>query len=159
MSGRNTTASTGDGKKGWVVNGAKAGAMFGSTSLANAANAPGIRDAALQASAEQAPVTGRDPTYELLLEQRLRIDRLDRLRADGPRGRAAHLRLVDEHAGIFELLECRIPEMQMENFALARQKVILDFEPIHRLQMSAQNRCRDNVSDLGKIVSTLFDRM
>ena len=42
-----------------------------------------------------------------------------------------------EHASIFELLESRIPEVQVQDLALAWQEIILDVEAVHGFQMAA----------------------
>ena len=44
-----------------------------------------------------------------------------------------------KHARLFQLPKCRIPEMQPKNLALPRQKVILDIQPVHGLQMPPQH--------------------
>ena len=47
--------------------------------------------------------------------------------------------------------------MQAQDFALARQEVVLDVEPVHGLQMPAQNCDRDQVCDRGGFVFALLN--
>ena len=68
-------------------------------------------------------------------------------------------RLEVEDALLLQQLEGRLPEMQVQDLALARQEVIFDVEPVHGLQMPAQHRGRDQVRDLGHLVAALLDGM
>ena len=45
--------------------------------------------------------------------------------------------------------------MQVQNFALARQEVVLDVEPVHGLEMAAQDGGRDQIGDRGSLVVAL----
>ena len=49
--------------------------------------------------------------------------------------------------------------MQVQDLALARQKVVLDVEPIHGLQMPPQDRSRNQLGNLGQLVAALLDGM
>ena len=69
------------------------------------------------------------------------------------------LSLEVEHALVFELLKGQVPEMQAQNFALARQEVVLDVEAVHGFQMPPQNRRRDELSNLRYLIISLFDSM
>ena len=44
--------------------------------------------------------------------------------------------LVKKHTTIFEFGEGRVPEVQPQDFALARQEVVFDVEPVHGLEMA-----------------------
>ncbi len=57
------------------------------------------------------------------------------------------------------LLERSIPEMQMQNLALARQEVVFDAEAQHRLKMAAENGCRDKLGHFGGFVAAFFNRV
>ena len=52
-----------------------------------------------------------------------------------------------EHAGFFEFRERRIPEMQMKNFALARQEIVFNVQPVHGFKMAAQHGNGNQVTD------------
>ena len=62
-----------------------------------------------------------------------------------------------EHARSFEFGKRRIPEMQMQNLALLRQKVVLDIQPVHCLQMSPQNGSRNRFCQRRSFISALLD--
>ncbi len=47
----------------------------------------------------------------------------------------------------------------MEDLALARQEVVLDVEPVHGLQVTPQNRRRDQIGDISHLISALLDGM
>src|SRR5437899_9229990 len=49
------------------------------------------------------------------------------------------LSLEIEHAGIFQLDESSVPEMQMQDFTFTRQEVILDIQAVHGLEVAAQD--------------------
>ena len=59
----------------------------------------------------------------------------------------------------FQLGEGRIPEMQVQDFALARQEIVLDVETLHGFKMATQNRDRNQVGDRGRFVVPFFDGM
>src|SRR5581483_3929630 len=65
--------------------------------------------------------------------------------------------LVIKDAMFFQFFERRIPEMQVKNFALPREEVVLDAQPLHGFEVAAENGGGDQVGDLGGFVSTLFD--
>ena len=69
------------------------------------------------------------------------------------------LGLEEEHAGFFQLGERSIPEMQVQDLALAGQKVVFDVEPIHGFEMAAQHGDRDQVGDRRGFVAAFFDRV
>src|ERR1035438_2551925 len=48
--------------------------------------------------------------------------------------------LKSKHACFFQLAKRRIPKMKMKNLPLARQEVVFDIEPLHRLQMPLEHR-------------------
>src|SRR5919197_5010655 len=88
--------------------------------------------------------------------------RRGRINAGAPHDPAAFvlpLSLIKQHATRFELLEGCIPEMQVQDLALAGEEVIFNSEAIHRLQMTAQNGHRDEVSDGCGLVIPFLDRM
>ena len=64
---------------------------------------------------------------------------------------------VSKHACFFELGESRIPKMQMQDFALARQEVVFDVETVHRLKMAAQHRSRNQLGDCSRFARRVFD--
>src|SRR5947209_18028375 len=87
---------------------------------------------------------------------------LRRLAAGAPHHPAAFVlafRLEVKHAFLLHLLKSQVPEMQMENLALARQEVILNAEALHGFEMPPQNRRRDNLAYLRRLVSALLDLM
>src|SRR5262250_844868 len=49
--------------------------------------------------------------------------------------------------------------MEMEDLALSGQKVIENAKTLHGLQMSEQYCCRNYLPDLGRLVSTFFERV
>jgi hypothetical protein len=57
----------------------------------------------------------------------------------------------------FQLGEGRVPEMQVQDFALARQEIVLDVEAIHGFEMATQNGGRDQFGDGGQFRCRLFD--
>src|SRR5690349_17830917 len=63
--------------------------------------------------------------------------------AHHPAARVFTLTLQIEHAPFFELLKGGVPEMQVEDFALAREKVVLDAQPLHGFEVAAKNGCGD----------------
>ena len=62
-----------------------------------------------------------------------------------------------EHAGILQFGESSVPKVQMENFALTRQEVVLDIQPVHGLKMPPQNRDGDYISYRRRLIFALFD--
>ncbi len=67
--------------------------------------------------------------------------------------------LFIEDALFDHLLEGEIPEMQAQDFAFARQEVVLDVEPLHGFEMATENRRRDGFGEFGDLVVALFDRV
>ena len=61
-----------------------------------------------------------------------------------------------EHAGFFELFEGGFPEFEVKDFALARQKIVLDAEAQHGFKMAAQDGGRDEFGDFGRFVAALL---
>ncbi len=49
--------------------------------------------------------------------------------------------------------------MQVQDFALARQEVVIDIESLHRLQMAAEHGGRDQICDLRRFVAARLDGM
>src|SRR5579859_2076206 len=64
-----------------------------------------------------------------------------------------------EHALLFHLLEGQVPEVQMENLALLRKKVVLNIEPLHGFKMPPDDCGRDDLAHLGSLVASLLDVM
>ena len=64
-----------------------------------------------------------------------------------------------EDAGLLELLEGRIPEMEMEDLALAGQEVVLDAKAEHGFKMAAENGSGDQIGDLSRVIVAFFDKM
>ena len=58
---------------------------------------------------------------------------------------------------MLEQLEGRVPEVQAEDLAFARQEIVFDVEAVHGLQVATQDRSRDQFRDLGHFVAALFD--
>ena len=58
---------------------------------------------------------------------------------------------------MLQLLEGSFPEFQVQNLALARQKIVLDVEPQHGFKMPAQHRRRNQLGDLSGLVAALLD--
>ena len=50
----------------------------------------------------------------------------------------------------------RLPEVQVQNLALARQKVVLDAQPLHRLQVPPQDTCRNQIRNLRGLIAAGF---
>src|SRR5579862_1818710 len=46
--------------------------------------------------------------------------------------------------------------MQVQNFALARQEVVFDVEPVHGFEMTAQNGRRDQFGNGGRLAGAVF---
>src|SRR5690348_16573771 len=67
--------------------------------------------------------------------------------------------LKKKHAGFFELGESCVPKMKMEDFAFAREEVVLDIQPIHRFKMTAENCGRNQLGDDSSFVAALLDFM
>ena len=67
------------------------------------------------------------------------------------------LGLEVEHAGLLQLLEGRIPELEVQNLALARQKIVFDVEAQHGFKMAAQDSGRDQLGNFGGLVAALLD--
>ncbi len=67
------------------------------------------------------------------------------------------LGLEVEHALLFQQLEGRIPEVQVEDLALARQEVVFDVEAVHGLEMPPQHCSGNEFGDLGFLVAALLD--
>ena len=65
--------------------------------------------------------------------------------------------LEGKHAGFLQLGKGRIPEMQVQDFALARQEVVFDVEPVHGLKMAAQHGDRDQIGDGSRLRRAIFD--
>ena len=80
-------------------------------------------------------------------------------RAASPSSPCSCLRSRSKHALSFSLVKGRVPEMQVQDFALARKEVVLDVEPVHGLEMTAQDRGGDQVGDRSDLVAALFDRV
>ena len=59
---------------------------------------------------------------------------------------------------LLQQLERRIPEFQMQNFALAGQQVVLDSQPLHGAQVAANDGGRDNVRHFRGFARAFFDR-
>ena len=47
--------------------------------------------------------------------------------------------------------------MQMKDFTLARQEVVLNVQPVHRLEMPAQDGNRHQVAYSGRFIVPLFN--
>ena len=58
---------------------------------------------------------------------------------------------------MLELLEGGFPELEVQNLALARQKVVLDAEAQHGFKMAAQDGGGDEVGDFGGFVAAVLD--
>src|SRR5579875_532498 len=69
------------------------------------------------------------------------------------------LGLQVENAFFLQLPEGQIPEMQVQNFALARQQIVLDAQPQHGFKVPPQNGSGDQLADLGRLVAAGLDSM
>ncbi len=67
------------------------------------------------------------------------------------------LGLKVEHAGLLQLLEGRLPELEVQNLALAGQEIVLDVQPQHGFKMAAQHRGRDQLGHLGRLVAAMLN--
>ena len=57
----------------------------------------------------------------------------------------------------FSLVKRRVPEMQVQDFALAGQEIVFDVEAVHGFEMAAQDGGRNQLRDLGGFVAAFFD--
>ena len=60
-------------------------------------------------------------------------------------------------AAHFQLLKGGLPELQVQDFALARQQVILHAEPLHGAQMAAHDRHGNDLRQFGRRTMPFFD--
>ncbi len=60
---------------------------------------------------------------------------------------------------LFQFGECGIPEVKMQYFTLPRQEVIFDIETIHRLEMTAKNSHRNQISNGRSFTGCIFNGM
>ena len=67
------------------------------------------------------------------------------------------LSLKIEDAGLLHQRERRIPEFQMQNLALARQKIVLNVEAQHRFKMAAKNGGGDQLGHFGGFIAAMFN--
>ena len=49
--------------------------------------------------------------------------------------------------------------MQVQNFALARQEIVLNVEAIHRFEMALKNRDRNQIRDRRGLIVSFLDRV
>ena len=61
-------------------------------------------------------------------------------------------------AAFLQLLKRGVPELQVQDFALPRQHVILHAEPLHGGQMAAHDRHGDDFRQFGRGAVALLDR-
>ncbi len=61
-------------------------------------------------------------------------------------------------AGFLQHLECRIPEFQVQDFALSRQQVVVDVQPRHRAQVTPYNCVRYGLRHLRIFAPAFFNR-
>src|SRR5262249_5163354 len=59
--------------------------------------------------------------------------------------------------GFFQLGERRIPEVQVENLALAGEEIVADIEAIHGAEVSGYDGVRDDLSDFGFFTAAFFN--
>src|SRR6185437_2120847 len=52
-----------------------------------------------------------------------------------------------------------VPEMKVKDFALLREEVILDAEPLHGLKMTADDGVGDQIADSSRLVAAAFNVM
>src|SRR6478609_1827380 len=62
-----------------------------------------------------------------------------------------------KHALLLQLLKRRLPEMQMENLALLRKKIVLNAQPLHGFQMAANDGVRYQLADFGSFIAAVFN--
>ena len=62
-----------------------------------------------------------------------------------------------EHALRLQLLEGQVPELQVQNFALARQQVVFNAESQHRFQVPPQDCRRNQLADRSDVISTALN--
>ena len=85
---------------------------------------------------------------------------LDRLRigpSHDPTALVLALRLEVKNARLLQLRKGQVPEFEVQNLALAGQKVVRNVETQHGFKVHAQNRGRDQLGDLRCIVAAGFD--
>ena len=58
----------------------------------------------------------------------------------------------------FSILQCGIPEVQVQNLALSRQQFIINIQASHRPQMKSYDGVRDHAAHLGDFAFTRLDR-
>ena len=98
-----------------------------------------------------------------VLIRQTRILHRDLLRRARPPHHQAALvlprRLLIQHAALHHQRARRVPEVQAENLALARQKIVLDPKPLHRLQMPPQHGGRDQLRNRRRLVAAGLQRV
>ena len=67
--------------------------------------------------------------------------------------------LVSEDARLFQLAEGRIPEVQVQDLAFARQEIVFDLEAVHGFEVATQYCGRDQLGDCRSFAAGIFDRM
>ena len=60
---------------------------------------------------------------------------------------------------MLELFEGGLPEFEVKNFALAREKIVLDAEAQHGFKMAAEDGGGDEVGDFGGFVAAVLDEV
>src|ERR1051326_6096757 len=63
------------------------------------------------------------------------------------------------HTSVFHQLKSALPEMEMQNLRLARQQVVADPEPLHRIQNLFDVSGGDVIGELSRMVVSRFDRV
>src|SRR5580765_3877183 len=69
------------------------------------------------------------------------------------------LGLIMDHAELFHLFERLVPKMQMQDLRLARQQVVADREPLHRVEDALDIAGRYIFSQISGLVSAGLDQM
>ncbi len=57
---------------------------------------------------------------------------------------------------LLQMLERRIPEFQVQNFAFARQQIVFNSQPLHRPQVAANNGGSDDVGHFRGLAAILL---
>src|SRR5215468_1111452 len=68
-------------------------------------------------------------------------------------------RLQVDHALLLKLGKSQLPEMQMKNLTFLGKEIVMDIQPLHGLEMTANDGVRDQAADLGGFIAALLNIM
>src|ERR1039458_1399939 len=106
---------------------------------------------------------GADNHFGVFVRLAVRNLRAGPARSGGPCHHPAALVLAlglkVEHACLFEVLEGRFPELEAQNLTLAGQEIVFDVEAQHGFEMATQDRGRDQLGCIGRVVIAFLNFM